>query len=488
MTRVIRRTYRRRECLRHQGRGTWFVALTMLALALGACERAEPNGREREKPDRPNVLLITVESLRSDHVSCYGYERATTPNLDALAATATRYTQAFAATSWTLTSHASIFTGLYPSVHKVILPQDRLADGYTTAAEVLESSGYQTASVVGGPYLRSTFNLTQGFGYRDESAASDTNEAAHKDITNPRMAEAMERFLRTKRDAKRPFFLFAYYWDVHYDYIPPPPYNTMFVPEGAEPIEEVQFGPITVLGEDISQPQLEYLVAQYDGEIGCTDAYLGKLWALLRELDLWDDTAIIVTADHGEQFFEHSYLGHKLDLYAESLHVPLIVKYPHQDVGRVEDRIVSLVDLFPTILDLAECDPPNVQNGRSLLAEGSGGDRSVFFELTTTWDIRNRETGEVHHDSDRWVAVRNGRCKLLHVEGTGFWQLFDAVADPLEQSPLGAEWNDLALRMKEQIETWRAAMTSLSTLWEAGPKAQLSERELDRLRSLGYVP
>ncbi|MCP4592467.1 MAG: sulfatase-like hydrolase/transferase [bacterium] len=472
--------------MRQSWRGYWVLGVVFLAAAAACRKNADP--QTASSNDRPNVLLITVESLRADHVGCYGYERPTTPNIDALSAQATRYTQAYSATSWTLTSHASMFTGLYPKVHQVTLPQDRLSDAHTTAAEVLADDGYQCAAVVGGPYLRKTFNLSQGFEYFDESVASSSNDEAHRDVTNPRMAEAMERFLREGRDPRRPFFMFGYYWDVHYDFIPPAPYDTMFVPDGAEPIDAVQFGPIVALGRDISEAQLAYLTAQYDGEIRCTDEYLGRLWALLRELDLWDNTVIILTADHGEQFFEHSYLGHKHDLYVESLHVPLLIKRAGQTQGRRDDRVVNLIDLFPTILDLTDGSTTVPINGRSLEQSPAANSPPTFFDLTTTWDIAERGTDKSWRESERWVAVREGRYKLLHVQDTEFWQLYDVVSDPQERHPLGAEYEKQGSELVQRLDSWEKAMNDLSTLWQAGPRAQLSPEEERRLRSLGYIP
>ena len=464
----------------------WLLAVPVLPLLLSGCD-PEEESQAAGSPGRPNIILITIESLRADHVGCYGYGRDTTPNIDALAAEGTRYSQAHSVTSWTLTSHASMFTGLYPSAHRVILPQDRLSDAYTTAAEVLSADGYQCAAVVAGPYLRKTFNLNQGFEYHDESVAASSNEEAHRDVTNPEMAKAMERFLREKRDPNRPFFLFAYYWDVHYDFIPPPPYDTLFVPEAAEKIESVQFGPIVALGKGISQPQLDYLIAQYDGEIRCTDEYLGRLWKLLRELKLWNNTAVILTADHGEQFFEHGYLGHKHDLYVESLHVPLIVKYAGQTAGRADPRVVHLIDLYPTILELAGSQADSLHSGRSLVGGPPQEDRSVFFELTTAWDITNTETGVKLHDSDQWVGVRRGGHKLVHVLGTEFWQLFDLANDPREQRPLGAAHNETAVELSSRLDKWRDSMTNLPGVWESGGRARLTPEQEARLRSLGYI-
>ena len=214
---------------------------------------------------------------------------------------------------------------------------------------------------------------------------------------------------------------------------------------------------------------------------------MGRLWALLRALNLWDNTTIILTADHGEQFFEHAYLGHKHDLYVESLHVPLIIKYAGQTQAARDSRVVNLIDLCPTILGLVGCDAPPPFNGRSLRAAAPGEDHPTFFELQTTWAITHQPTGERRQENDQWVAVRRGRYKLLHVVGTGFWQLYDAVADPQERHPLGAAHEETAVALRGQIERWRAAMQELAKLWQPGPQAQLSYDELERLRSLGYI-
>ena len=467
---------------------TLIVLLPTIAalLATAGCAKRTTQPATRNT-DKPNILFISIESLRADHVGCYGYERPTSPNIDALAQQATLYEQAHSVTSWTLTSHTSMFTGLYPSAHRVTLPRDRLADSYTTIAEILATAGYQTAAVLGGPYLRKAFNLNQGFDYYDESVSASTNEAAHKDITNPRMATAMEQFLRHKRDPNKPFMLFAYYWDVHYDYIPPAPYDTMFAPSGAQRIDTVQFGPITKLGRDISQAQLDYVISQYDGEIRCTDEYLGRLWKLLRELDLWDNTAVILTADHGEQFFEHSYLGHKHDVYVESVHVPLIIKFPNQSKPVRNKQTVSLVDLLPTMADIAECPVATPYNGRSLIDESSVADPPIYFELTTNWNITDKSTGKTITESDHWVGIRSGQHRFVHVLGTGFWQLYDVVADPREQNPLAGDIKSVATPLAEQLTHWQNAMQTLSRKWDAGPQAQLSEEELERLRSLGYI-
>src|SRR5688572_14797396 len=172
-------------------------------------------GCQGDTARRPNVVLLTIESLRTDHVGCYGGERPTTPALDALAAEGVVYERAHAVTSWTLASHASLFTGLYPTVHRADRPLSRLDERHETLAELLAAAGYQCGGVVSGPYLRRPHGLHQGFAYWDERPASLEMTESHDDVTNPALLAGLERFLE-RLDGERPYFLFAYFWDPHF--------------------------------------------------------------------------------------------------------------------------------------------------------------------------------------------------------------------------------------------------------------------------------
>jgi len=482
------------------------LAVSVVFCALAGCHRDEPESNAVRAPvtltrsggrTAPNVVWLSIESLRADHVGCYGYERPTTPTLDALAGEGTVYTQADSVTSWTLTAHASMFTGLYPAAHGVIHPKDRLSDEAVTVAEVLRDAGYQTAGIVSGPYLAEAHNLQQGFTYFDPSPISRLHGAS-ADVTNPDMEAALQKFLRSKRDG-RPFLLFAYYWDTHSEYIPPPPFDTMFVPADARPIKNVQYMPAFKLGRHIMPDQLEWLIAQYDGEIRCTDGYVGRLFDELRELGLWENTMVIVTADHGEEFYEHGRNSHKNSVYVESVHVPLIIKWPRSvtDAPAHDDRMVSLVDLYPTILDVAGCSVDAPLNGRAL-RDPVDRERPTFLELATFWSFHNRSTGAKWIERTAWTGIRAGRHKLVHivpledragVDLSERWELYDIVADPGEHHPLDlAASGELFGDLQGQIAEWRSAMAILARRWTSGGGANLSREEEQRLRGLGYVP
>ena len=476
----------------HRGRCVRGLSLTVAAvvLATGGCgDRAGDASRSKSLGEsKPNILLITIESIRADHVGCYGYDRPVTPHIDALARQATRYSRAYSVTSWTLTSHASMFTGLYPTAHQVLGPTDRLGDAYITIAEFLAPVGYQRAAVVSGPYLSRKHNLNQGFGvYVDSPITPGGDKAAAEDITNAKVEAAVNDFLRHQRSTSRPFFLFVYVWDPHYDYIPPPPFDRRFVPESAEPIDVTNYEIGGVVTEEATSEQMDYVIAQYDGEIACTDAMLGRFWATLQELGLWDSTAILLTADHGESFFEHGTKGHKNDLYVESLHVPLIVKAPNQKTARVDDRLVNLIDLHPTILELAGVDPGPTIHGRSLLADPRSASDPVYFELETSWYFTRRTTGEKYKKSQHWRAVLSGGRKLIHQEEDGRWEFYDLAADPAEQSPLAATGGEGQQRLRALLADWRMSMKAVAATYEAGGEADLSPDDVKRLRGLGYV-
>lgn len=461
-----------------------------LAATVGGCSKST----DRKTPkagllNRPNIVLITVESLRTDHVGSYGYDRDTTPTIDALAREATLYENAFAVTSWTLTSHASIFTGLYPSAHNVVRERDRLNEAYKTMAEFLADYGYQTAAVVSGPYLKKAHGLDRGFHYFDEQPITRGKmKDAHADVTNAKMEAGINRFLDEVRGDDRPFFLFLYYWDPHYQYIPPSPYDAMFVPEDAEaPKKLPDFHRYFQLGKHITPAQLEYVKAQYDGEIRCTDGYLKRFFDRLRQLDLWDETAVILTADHAEQFFEHGFLGHKYDLHVESLHVPLIVKLPGQAEARRDPRMVSLMDLFPTVLDLGRCRLPDALHGQSLLADARVPLDPTFYELISVWYAKQESTGKQWTETQNWYAVREGDYKLIWQELADEVQLYNLREDPRELHPIAEGQNDRKKALRALIDDWRAQMKQIADGKGAADLAPLTPEDEERLRSLGYI-
>lgn len=439
----------------------------------------------REAPP-PNVILVTIESLRTDHLPAYGGVRATSPHLDAFARGAVVYDDAHTVSSWTLPAHASLFTGLYPSAHGVVKALSRLDDSFVTLAEILAGRGYQCAGVVSGPYLRKPHNLHQGFEYYDESPSAPGPSAARVDVTNPRMDAALQLFLEKKRDPRRPLFLFAYFWDPHYDYIPPAPYDEMFVGSDAERFDVRAFVNEPRFDARTPKARLDYVISQYDGEIRWTDESLGRLFRLLESSGLWENTAVIVTADHGEEFFDHGEKGHRKNLYAETIHVPLMIRFPDARRKGGDPRLVSLVDLFATIVDLAGAESPElVRHGRSL-RDPPDPDRAIFAELVNDLFGMDRATGKTRLlKSEHWSAIRRGAEKLLFVPELRRVELYDVEKDPVERTNLAdGDWERREALLFE-LTDWQRRLAEQAKRQES--KATLDENERERLRALGYL-
>ncbi|MCA9511778.1 MAG: sulfatase [Myxococcales bacterium] len=477
------------------------VAAVALSFAAAGCGDAD-RGTDRAPARPPSVVLVTIESLRTDHVGAYGGRSATrpdvaiTPTLDALAAEAVTYERAHSVTSWTLASHASLFTGLYPAAHQTQRPRGSLGEGYDTLAEVLARAGYQTAGVVSGPYLRRMHGLVQGIEWLDEAPAGVVPARAHSDVTNPAMERGLIEFVELRRDAERPFFLFAYFWDPHFDFLPPAPYDAMFVDDGVERIDVHDFDTSDTIHPGISEAELDFVLSQYDGEIRATDELLGRFFSLLRARGLWDDALVIVTADHGEEFFDHGQKGHKNNLYAETVHVPLFVKYPRGTgpaAGTRDARLASLVDVAPTVLDVAGVPralrPDVPLDGRSLLAPPDPA-RAIFLELLSTWYLQRGSRVDV--DVERfWAAMRGDEKLVVHEPRLGRprRELYDVAADPRETRDLASDPSHAAgvAALGRALDAQQAAAREVAARFAAGSDAQLDPEDEQRLRELGYL-
>lgn len=466
-----------------------FFSAPVLAALLVGC--AEPNG----SADSPNVVIVTLESIRTDVVGAYGGESASrlevpiTPEVDDFAAGATLYENAFSVTSWTLAAHASLFTGLYPTAHQTEGPSDRLDDSYPTLAEVLARRGFATAGIVSGPYLRRIHGLSQGFEEWEDGIAEVLHSTAHDDVTNPQMLSALERWLDA-RDPEQPFLLFAYFWDPHFDFQPPPPYDEMFVPPGAEAMDASSFDSNPAIHPYMSSERLDWIRAQYEGEVRWTDAHLGRLFAALRSRGLWDDTLIVVTSDHGEEFFDHGEKGHKKNLYAETVRVPLLVKYPDQRAGVRDARIASLVDVVPTVLDVMGLVPDFPVQGYSLLGKPEPA-RTVFFELLTADYDQARPGGEpVPGRFERWRAAQDAGHKLIRRGRSGdssTQELYVTGIDPGETDDRIESLPESASRLETRLGVHLDESAEIASQYERGGTVELGPEELERLRALGYL-
>ncbi len=373
--------------------------------------------------ERPNVLLISIDSLRADHVGCYGYGRNTTPTLDSLAAIGTVFTNAVAQSSWTLPSHVSLLTGMYSKTHGVSTVREGLGVDAVTLAERMRSAGYTTAAFVSGHLMLPLYGMDQGFDLYDASCVHTTPEERHTDITSPCLQERVSKWLSDCGDA--PFFLFVHYWDVHFDYAPPVPFDTLFDPGYRGQLDGSDFAHNENISPDMPPRDLEHLVALYDGEVAYTDMHIGMLMHELRSHGLDNRTLVVVTSDHGDEFFEHGGKGHGHTLFQELIRVPLIWVEPGRTgaVPTVED-VVELVDVAPSVLKYVGLGSGALGEGRSLgsfLSDRPDGPGVAFSEVRR---------------GDYLKAVVSRDAKLVESVEAGTTVLYDLRNDPGEQVAL----------------------------------------------------
>lgn len=368
------------------------VVLTLPTVrALGGKPATQP--ASVSKPERPNVLVYLVDTLRTDHLGVYGYDRPTSPELDRFAADAIVFDNAFAQTSWTRPSVVSILTGLRPWVHGVNRRFDALSQSVETLPEILSADGYETLAYVTNGNIGPDFALDQGFETYRYLRESPTRPAVHQ--LSHRVNERVFRWL-DGRDSVRPFFLYVHTTDPHAPYYPPEPFRSRFAPQ-----TDAEIGLMPSIHELIRATQRDDppegirddLIDLYDGEIASNDHHFGALLERLKELGLYDETLIIFLSDHGEAFFEHRTWGHGRSLYDEEIRMPFVVKLPGKEGAGTRSAVaVEQIDVVPTILEAAGLIPPARLEGRSVQASLSGGgrERAAFSILTLAdWNVRS---------------------------------------------------------------------------------------------------
>jgi len=448
-----------------------------------------PESLPAVQPDgATNILLISIDSLRADHLGCYGYERDTSPVLDELAASGALFENTVSTTSWTLPAHISLLTSMDISVHGVSHDGLSLHPSIGTVTQRLKAEGYETACFCSSPYMSPAFGFDRGFDiYRnidlEDEKISDTilpppkeRDVVHADITSPRITGYAIDWIR--EHSSRPFFLFLHLWDVHYDYIPPSPYNRLFDPDYEGEINGRNYLHNEKVSPGMDPRDLEHIIALYDGEIAYVDYHIGLIVNELKTLGVFEDTLIVVTADHGDEFFEHGGKGHRNTLFDEVTMVPLILHLPRKiSLSRKIPNQVSIIDIAPTILDLSGITIPDQMQGSSLTSLMRGSEepdnRAALLEL-----------GEV------LKALRSNSWKLLFNTRALQTIIFDLKADPGENDPIGltdfSEWSRINRifydRLKEDRNLGRAFRGG-----HGGNPVKLSPEQRERLRSLGYT-
>ncbi len=468
-------------------RGRWLgvgVAAVVVAAAAWLARHALQDGQ------RPSVVVVVVDTLRADHVGCYGYPRPTSPTLDALAASGVRFANVRSASSWTAASVASLFTGLYPAVHGLQGNETVLADGLTTVAERFAAHGYATAAFsANAAFVTPEQGFAQGFQefhvlHGAEVPADSGEDKIPLDASWRKFAKVATADVLTEaavawlaaRSTRDPYFLYVHYFDPHAGYFPPPPYRTrMGVPVDAPLAGPAQWKFWIDFKLGANRDQLPTLAALYDGEIAFADAEIGRLLAAVRE-HTGAPPFVVVTSDHGEEFAEHGDLQHGTSLFEEQVRVPLVVTGPNVPPGVVVDAPVSLVGVAATLADLtgtstADAAPPPAPSFAGAVRgdRGAAPATAIFADLFTT--------GARHHQ-----MIVDGRFKLLRFGDAQ--QLYDLAADP-------GEHRDLAPTDAADLQRLAAALDAreqAAALVRVAPgTVPSSELRRARLKALGYV-
>ena len=403
---------------------------------------------------RPNILVYLVDTLRQDRLGCYGYSRPTSPNIDVFATQATLFENGVGQSSWTRASMASLFTGVWPPTHGTTGWKHQLPQAFETLAEKIDAVGYQTAAFVGNPQITVRYGFGQGF------------DKFVRDIKKPsadynRMASDWLDGL-TGDD---PWFIYIHTMDPHAPYRPPEPYMSEFAPNDAQmPTWEPRWKwPLEVL---------PFFSDRYDGEIAQNDASFGELMGILGSRGLYDDTLIVFTSDHGEEFKEHGRWRHGENLHAESLNVPIIVRFPGQSKGERVAAAVQHIDLMPTILDYLGLEIPEAVQGRSLIGR-PGLEGEIYSHLFLSGF-------PLYH------SVVDGEWKLIRridENGTQTYQLYNWLEDAGETRDLVAEKPERTAALARLLEDRLAAEEEIA----AAEEIPLTEELQEELEALGYL-
>jgi arylsulfatase A-like enzyme len=417
-----------------------------------------------------HLILISIDTLRADHLGCYGYDRPTSPTLDALAAESVRFSRAVAHAPNTLPSHIALLTSRLAGSFARPDREAPLPESARTLAEVLAAHGFATWGFTDGGYLSRTFGLGQGFEHYDDARKGIAGLRAHIDA-----------WLDAHGDDSRRMFLFVHTYEVHSPYVSPPPYRTMFLdPAGKSRfIASTENLTAVVQGKKhLQHGDLRRIVALYDGGIRYTDEQLGLLFDDLRRRGRFEDAVVVVTSDHGEEFMEHGSLLHWRIFFRPNLNVPLIVRVPGGLPGVVDD-VVGLIDVVPTVVDLLGLPPVPSATGRSLrplLDGGSLAERPVYSEPFSL-DI-----------PDRSLVTKT--MQILQRPSDPRPRLFDLRRDPYSTKNRWATARRAAAVLSGELATRREAIVAArhrDALRSRGAGDHVSPRLRRELEALGYA-
>jgi choline-sulfatase len=466
------------------------LGAALLALAIGGCSSDRAPGKSPS-----NILLIVIDTLRADRLGCYGNTRGLTPFIDGLAEQGTVFVNAYAPSSWTCPSVASLMTSRYPTQHKVNSFSAKLGAAEVTLAEKLAPLGYAAAGFSANPRLMQRLGYAKGF----EHWRCDTQDGAPL----PRGGELRRQSLEWldghwNPASPTPVLLYFQYMEPHFPYEAPEPFRSRFGRTDEQAMAEHNELARRVFGgqsDGLTPDDFANVQGWYDAEVAAVDEEIRLLFAELERRGFMRQAIVVITADHGEEFWEHGGIFHGRSLYNESVRIPLIIVSPGHLGGRRVGENVSLLDVAPTILDLVGAAPEPRFEGRSLAPlltsrswprrlyqlrrqrQGNSGPAEVFFHLE---DHSGRWLDERAHTA----GMARGPLKLL-LTREGTTEAFDLSTDPGEQHPNPPALHDKTAELAERIKEVVTDLERRAGVAESGPP--LDEGTKEKLRALGYA-
>ncbi|MCD4708102.1 MAG: sulfatase [Candidatus Sabulitectum sp.] len=442
---------------------------TILAVIAGCTSTPPDTSGCRIPSNGKNVILIIIDTLRSDHLSCFGYQRNTSPTIDSLADSGTLWLNAQSQAPWTLPSHASIWTGLSVKSHGTthiggVEGFDlQLDPQLPSLPATLQNSGFQTSGFINFVLLSEEFGFNHGFDWYDCDGSGERTVTATVD--------AFLYWLDYQAETEN-FFCVIHLFDVHAPYNPMVPYDTAFCSEG---VDGVSRWDLSENGKILNIEDCQHLIDMYDGEILYVDNELSRLFSGIRQREIADSTLIIITSDHGEEFLEHGGVGHGHALYQEQIHVPLILSGPGINRGSISNIPAALYDIMPTILSYLGVEVPENVEGLDLLSHApaqlrqipSGGvspDR-FFLAMMSLSDFQS-------------CAVTEGSKKVIAYMGTDRFIQFNLDEDPEENIPLAAD----STMIEKALFYWATPRRG-----NPSPIGELTDEINSTLRDLGYI-
>ncbi|MCX7973702.1 MAG: sulfatase [Candidatus Aminicenantes bacterium] len=449
------------------------------------------------KKEPTGIILISLDTLRADHLSCYGYERLTSPAIDRLASEGAIFTQATSTSNWTLPAHVSLFTSTYSPHHGVMAADDRIPNHVISLAEILSRNGFFCGAITGGGFVSPKYGFDRGFDYYNEAEGSvDSINSAEL------VFRAAKEWIEKNQD--KDFFLFLHTYQIHSPYASPEPYRQTFL-SAQTVFEEIHLerylGGKGAIFRSLSEAERRNIIDLYDNEIRYTDeALIGPLLNWLKEKGLFDRLMIILTSDHGEEFYDHGAWVHGAHLYQESIRIPLIIKFPHNWYqGERIDQIVRITDIAPTILEVLgwkKSIPDNwhgqsllpilekkEKNNRNFLADSCWLSGDLCCDPTTglPLSVATNKGQEKVIFNQPW----NEKLKKIYQPAPQNWkiiEIYDLFRDKNEKEDLSQVRRIEIGSLFKNIESSYQLLRKLSRM-----KIELNKEELEKLRALGYI-